>query len=61
MSSDIHLGKAPIVEGLIDIRVKPADGFKSESLLAICDLIKEQYPSHKEALHLQASFEFKEG
>lgn len=61
MSSDIHLSKAPIVEGLIDIRVKPADGFKSESLLAICDLIKEQYPSHKEALHLQASFEFKEG
>lgn len=61
MSSGVHLSKAPIVEGLIDIRVKPASAFKPEDLLAIRDLIHEQYPSHKEALRLQASFEFNEG
>ena len=61
MTSNIHLSKAPIVEGLIDIRVKPADGFEPVGLLAISDLINEQYPSHKEALRLQASLQFKEG
>jgi uncharacterized protein (TIGR04255 family) len=61
MTSGIHLSKAPIVEGLIDIRVKPADGFEPVGLLAISDLIKEQYPSSKEALRLQASLQFKEG
>lgn len=61
MTSALHLNKAPIVEGLIDIRVKPADGFQPDGLLAISDLIKEQYPAHKEALRLEASFQFKAG
>lgn len=61
MASEIYLSKAPIVEGLIDIRVKPAERFKPENFLALTDLIKEEYPAHKEALKYHASFQFKPG
>jgi uncharacterized protein (TIGR04255 family) len=56
-----HLNKAPIVEGLIDIRVKPADGFAAEKLLAMSDLIKTRYPTHTEAMRIAASLQFKVG
>ena len=61
MTSDTHLSNAPIVEGLVDIRIKPSDDFKPEALGALRDLFKERYPIHKEALQVQANFEFKEG
>ena len=61
MTTDIHLNNAPIVEGLIDIRIKPRDDFKPETLATLRDLFKERYPIHKEAFQVQANFEIREG
>lgn len=59
MPSVIHLNNAPIVEGLIDIRVKPAADLKMEGLAVVRDLLKDHYPTHKEAVQIRASIELK--
>ena len=59
MPSETHLTNAPIVEGLIDLRVKPNNDFTPETLVGLRDLLKVQYPVQKEAVQIQANFEVK--
>ena len=55
------LGKAPITEALIDIRVKLPSKFDVKHIDAIHELIKDQYPERLEQKISQVLIEQKEG
>lgn len=56
-----HLSKAPIVEALIDFRVRPKKGIGPKELAAMHGRIKDRYPTSKAIRELQTRFEVKEG
>jgi uncharacterized protein (TIGR04255 family) len=55
------LPKAPIIEALIDIRVKGREDLTVEQLDAIYDSISNQYPDKKTRHKWESTFEFKKG
>lgn len=52
------LPKAPIVEGLIDIRVQTGPDFKPERFQALREELRERYPTCLEARRLEAQLQF---
>jgi len=56
-----NLSKAPIVEAIIDFRVRPREGMSAESLTPLRDLIDSELPSFGLARRLQGQFEVKDG
>jgi uncharacterized protein (TIGR04255 family) len=55
------LKNAPIIEAVIDIRVKARDDLTVEQLDAIHDSISDQYPNKKARHKWEGRFEFKKG
>ncbi|MGH8699742.1 MAG: TIGR04255 family protein [Burkholderiales bacterium] len=53
-----HLEKAPIVEGLIDLRVRLANGFEAEKLKELHGRIADRYPTCLESSTFQTHLEF---
>ncbi len=43
-----ELGNAPIVEGLVDIRIERPATLKLDQLVALCDELAEEFPSRQE-------------
>lgn len=56
MAEYAHLSKAPIVEALIDFRVKPRDGLQPSDLQPIQERLKDRYPTQKSIHHVKAEF-----
>ena len=58
-----HLERAPVVEALIDFRVKPKLGLTAQDLAKIYDTIKGTYPTTKliSRLHAELHVEVKDG
>ena len=56
MTATIHLNNAPIVEALIDFRVKHVPGLDLEKLSVVAKALKRRYPINKEIRHVQAQF-----
>lgn len=61
MKTNIHLNNAPIVEALIDFRVKHAPGLDIEKLSTVTKSLKRRYPTRKEIRQVQAQFRIGEG
>jgi uncharacterized protein (TIGR04255 family) len=55
------LRNAPITEALIDVRVKPREGFDIKLLEALHDVIINQYPEKKARQKFEGKFEIKKG
>lgn len=55
------LSKAPIIEAVIDIRVKVREDLKVEQFNSIYDAVSVQYPDKKERYKWESKFEFKKG
>jgi len=53
-----HLSRAPIVEGLIDIQVKPRAELSVENLVPLVDKLKTSYPTVKDIRSFQAEVKF---
>jgi len=47
MATQIHLKNAPIVEALVDFRIKPVAGLDIQKLSTVADLLKERYPEKR--------------
>src|SRR5712691_9369125 len=47
MAEYAHLNKAPIVEALVDFRVKPREGLRVSDLQPIREKLRERYPTQK--------------
>ncbi len=56
-----HLNKAPIVEGLIDIRVKQRSEFSLKELEQLKDELKTTYPVVKDLHSIEAGIQFAQG
>ena len=56
-----HLDHAPIVEALIDFRVRPVEGASVERLKALHPLIRERYPVAAEGRQIYAQFGLQDG
>jgi len=56
MAEYAHLNKAPIVEALIDFRVKPKDGLQRSDLQPIQEKLKDRYPTQKSIHQIKAEF-----
>lgn len=56
-----HLENAPVVEGLIDFRVRPGDGISLGALENLGRAIEDRYPVRKEAKRFHSSIEVKDG
>src|SRR5690242_12867741 len=59
MSKYPHLDKAPIVEALIDLRVRQREALKVDNLVAFCDAVKDRYPTRKSIRQIQTQIAFK--
>lgn len=55
-----HLKNAPIVEALIDFRVRTPEGFDVKSLLALHEPMQDRFPVRKEARRFQSEFQISE-
>jgi len=47
MAEYAHLNKAPIVEALVDFRLKPRDGLRVSDLQPIQEKLRDRYPTQK--------------
>lgn len=56
-----HLNQAPIVEGLIDFRVKQRSEFSLEDLARLKDELKATYPVVKDLHSIEAGIQFAQG
>lgn len=56
--ASLHLEKAPIVEGLIDLRVRLSKGFEPQRLKELHARISERYPACLESSTFQTELEF---
>ncbi len=56
MAEYAHLNKAPIVEALIDFRVKPKEGLQPSDLQPIQEKLKDRYPTQKSIHQVKAEF-----
>ena len=56
-----HLGKAPIVEGLVDIQVKQRPDWSVEQLDRLIKKLKDSYPEVKALQQFQAELKFEQG
>lgn len=54
-----HLNNAPVVEGLIDLRIRPSDGIELLSLELLWNEFKGRYPVRKEFKRFHTSIEMK--
>jgi uncharacterized protein (TIGR04255 family) len=61
MVTSTHLEKAPIVEALIDIRVKLPSEVDIIKLESMGGLISRQYPKKKKRIRFEGKIDFKEG
>jgi uncharacterized protein (TIGR04255 family) len=61
MAEYAHLNKAPIVEALIDFRVKPKDGLQPSDLQPIQEKLKDRYPTQKSIRQVKAEFSMNVG
>jgi uncharacterized protein (TIGR04255 family) len=59
MAQYTHLNRAPIVEALIDFRVKPKEGLQVDDLLAIYEKVKDRYPIRKSIRRFKAEISVK--
>ena len=55
-----HLNNAPVVEGLVDFRVRPSDGIQFSSLEPLWEAVKPQYPVRRESKRFQTSIQIKD-
>ncbi len=53
-----HLSKAPIVEGLIDIQVKPRTDVSVENLGSLVEKLKPSYPTVKDIRYYRAELKY---
>lgn len=51
-----HLSNAPIVEAVVDFRVKLPPDFKIESFNKLCETLKTQYPRFEQQQQIQHTF-----
>jgi uncharacterized protein (TIGR04255 family) len=61
MAEYAHLNKAPIVEALIDFRVKAKDGLQPSDLQPIQEKLKDRYPTKKSIRQIKAEFSMNVG
>jgi uncharacterized protein (TIGR04255 family) len=61
MPENLHLTKAPIVEAVLDIRVKVGEGVRVDAFDAFYKQVSEQYPDKKERHKWEGKLEFKKG
>lgn len=61
MADYINLKNAPIVEALVDFRVKPGAGLDVQKLSTIAESLKERYPNKKEIRQFLAQIRIGEG
>lgn len=54
-----HLNNAPVVEGLIDLRIRPNEKIELNSLDVLWDQFKDRYPVRKEFKRFHTSIEVK--
>jgi uncharacterized protein (TIGR04255 family) len=56
-----HLKNAPVVEGLVDFRVRPSDGLVLNAFEGLWESVKDRFPVRKEMKRIHACFALKEG